>query len=320
MTILVVDDDTTLREMTSLLLQRKGYKVIQAADGEEAWEVLQEQPVQFVLTDRLMPRLDGQSLIRRIRAAAMTPYIYIVMLTAMGRAQEVVDGLEAGADDYIVKPFNLRELQARVAIGVRLLKVEQELREARDRLEILATYDDLTTLLNRKAITELAQRALNQVSEQGFPMSLILLDIDFFKKVNDQHGHLTGDQALKLIAQVAKQTVGPNAYAGRWGGEEFLLVLPNTSKVRAIEIAENVRINIMQSTLALANGKELSLSASLGVISAQHNHQNLPLDSFLQWADEALYKAKQLGRNRVCSSKIDYESLSNGKATVKVVP
>ena len=237
MTILVVDDDTTLREMISLLLQRKGYEVIQAADGEEAWDVLQEEAVQFVLTDRLMPRLDGQSLIRRIRAAAMTPYIYIVMLTGMGRAQEVIDGLEAGADDYIVKPFNLRELQARVAIGVRLLKVEQELREARDRLEILATYDDLTSLRNRQAITATAESALNQVNDQGIPMSLILLDVDHFKRINDQHGHLTGDEALKLIAQVAKQTVGSNAYAVCWGGEEFLLVLPNTCKDQALEMA-----------------------------------------------------------------------------------
>lgn len=320
MTILVVDDDTTLREMISLLLQRKGYEVIQAADGEEAWQVLQEEPVQFVLTDRLMPRLDGQSLIRRIRAAAMTPYIYIVMLTAMGRAQEVVDGLEAGADDYIVKPFNLRELQARVAIGVRLLKVEQELREARDRLEILATYDDLTNLLNRKAITEKAERALNQVNDQGLPMSLVLLDIDHFKNVNDQYGHLTGDEALRLIAQVAKQTVGRNAYAGRWGGEEFLLVLPKTKKHQAIKMAEQLRLNIMQSTVRLANGKVLSFSASFGVVSAEQNHQNLPLDRFLQWADEALYQAKQLGRNRVCSFTSHHQSLSSGKATVNVVP
>ncbi|MGB0387270.1 MAG: GGDEF domain-containing protein [Ardenticatenaceae bacterium] len=299
MTILVVDDDPMLREMIAMLLKRKGHHVIEAEDGQEAWELLQQEQVQLIITDRLMPRLDGQSLIRRVRAATITPYIYIVMLTALGQPQQIVDGLEAGADDYIVKPFNLRELQARVAIGVRLLTVEQELRQARDRMEILATHDDLTGLLNRKAITERAEAELKRTRREVAPMSLVLLDIDHFKSVNDQYGHLVGDDALRLIARVIDQTVRTYDYTGRWGGEEFMLVLPRTTEAEALNIAERVRIDISNTPLSLPNGKDLNLSASLGVVSTSKKH-HLPLDTLFQQADEALYEAKEQGRNRVC--------------------
>ena len=299
MTILVVDDDPRLRQMICLLLERKGHKVIQAVDGQDAWELLQQESVQLIITDRLMPRMDGESLIRRIRAAAMTPYIYIIMLTALGQPQEIVHGLEAGADDYIVKPFNLRELRARVAIGVRLLTVEKELREARDRMEILATHDDLTGLLNRKAIRERAKAELARAQRESIPMSLILLDIDHFKLVNDQYGHLVGDDALRLIAKVVRQTVRTYDYTGRWGGEEFMLLLPRTAQDEALKIAERVRLDISKMPLVLPNGTALNLSASLGVVSTSQNGDQ-PLDTLLQRADDALYEAKAQGRNRVC--------------------
>ena len=299
MTILVVDDDATLRQMICLLLRRKGHHVIEAIDGQDAWELLQKKSVQLIITDRLMPRLDGESLIRRIRTASMTPYIYIIMLTALGRPQEIVHGLEAGADDYIVKPFNLRELQARVAIGVRLLTVEKELREARDRMEILATHDDLTGLLNRKAITERAEVELARVHHEQIPMSLVLLDIDHFKAVNDQYGHLVGDDALRLIAKVARDTVRTADFTGRWGGEEFMLVLPGAMQSEALKIAERVRAEIMTTPLTLADGRKLNFSASLGVVSISPTCFH-PLDFFLHQADEALYDAKAQGRNRVC--------------------
>lgn len=298
MKILVVEDNATLRRMIGRLLQSQGYEVLEADDGEEAWELLERDPVQFVLTDWVMPNLDGEQLIRRIRATNVRPYVYVIMLTAKGLPQDIVQGLEAGADDYLVKPFNLRELQARVEIGARVLRVEQELREARDRLEILATRDALTGLLNRKAITERAEAELNRASRKQHPLSLVMLDIDHFRGVNDQHGHLIGDQALRLVADAVRSSVRSYDYVGRWGGEEFLIVLPHATLAQAHKLAERMRSRIADVSLLLENGTWQTLSGSLGVVEAAPGEPVL-LDTLLQRVDGALRLAKLQGRDRV---------------------
>lgn len=298
MNILLVEDNATLRQMICSLLQHSGHSIIQAGDGQQAWDLLQQEPVQLVLTDWMMPRMDGAELIRRIRAAEMKPYIYIIMLTAKGQPQEIVEGLEAGADDYLVKPFNLKELQARVAIGVRVVAVEKELREARDRLEILATHDDLTGLFNRQAISERAAAELNRAQREKIPLSLILLDIDHFREVNEQHGHLMGDQALRLVAVTLKEALRSYDYAGRWGGEEFLMVLPHSMQADAAKVAERIRTRIAEAKLLLPNGNWLPLTGCLGVAETLPG-ERLTLDGFIQRAHEALGEAKKEGRNNV---------------------
>jgi two-component system chemotaxis response regulator CheY len=243
-------------------------------------------------------------LIRHIRAgidAELFPsYIYIILVTAKDSKEDVVNGLDSGADDYLTKPFDPSEMRARVRIGVRILNLESRLRESLDQLHVMATYDSLTGLLNRRAVYERAQSELDRSFRDGCSMSIILLDIDHFKSVNDQYGHLTGDQALRLVAGTIAQNKRSYDWAGRWGGEEFLLVLPETGMLAAADIAERMRRNVAALSFPLTNGNYLSLRISLGVSSIDANDHKPTLGELFQQADDALYSAKNHGRDRVC--------------------
>ena len=299
MRILVVDDDPLLRQLLRAHLTRVGHEVLTMADGRSAWKLLQREPIRLVITDWMMPGLDGLELTRRIRLADFPGYVYVILLTARDDKADIVSGLKAGADDYLTKPFDPGELCARVAIGERILDLETRLREARDQLQELATHDSLTGLLNRRAIYDHAEEELARARREARPMSLVLLDVDHFKAVNDQHGHLVGDQALRLIADTIVQNIRSYDKAGRWGGEEFLLVLPRTTLSEAVAVAERVRAGVAASQLPLSDGGCLQLRASLGVANTS---PEIPwdLDTLLRQADQALYCAKRKGRNRVC--------------------
>lgn len=299
MRILIVDDDRFLRRLLQASLTRAGHEVLEAADGQSAWEQLQHAAVRLVITDWLMPGLDGPALIRRIRAANFPGYTYIILLTAKGSKDDVVDGLEAGADDYLTKPFDPGELRARVAIGERILDLEARLSESLSQLQVLATHDGLTGLFNRRAIYEHAKAELARAEREAKPLSLILLDVDHFKGVNDQYGHLIGDQALRLVADTIARNIRPYDRVGRWGGEEFLLVLPDTGLEQAGAIAERLRLKVAAAELAQPDGTCIRLHLSLGVTSMDDG-MPVTLDMLLQQADQALYCAKREGRNRVC--------------------
>ena len=249
----------------------------------------------------MMPGLDGPELIRLIRQTAAPTYTYIILLTAKGDKGDIVGGLETGADDYLTKPFHPGELRARVSIGERILHLEARLRESNDQLEVLATQDSVTGLLNRRAIQDRVDAEWNRAMRGTRSMGIVLLDVDHFKAVNDQHGHAIGDQALHLVAQTLM--VDPRTYdlAGRWGGEEFLLLLPEADLESAGAVAERVRARMAATPLTLPDGSHLSLTVSAGVASTA---PAVPatLTILLQQADEALYSAKRQGRNRVCVS------------------
>jgi diguanylate cyclase (GGDEF)-like protein len=299
MRILIVEDDVRQRELLQKMFERKGYEALTAPDGQTALDILQREPVRLVITDWAMPNMDGLSLIRHIRSARLTSYTYLIVLTGLNSPDHVVGGLEAGADDYITKPFTLRELQLRVAIGERIIRLETQLREARDQLAMLATRDNLTGLLNRHGLQERVGALLSQAARERKPLGVILLDIDHFKRINDQFGHAAGDEVLRWVGATLLQSVRPYDCVARWGGEEFLVLLPGAPLTIAATVAERLRRNISAADFVLSMGQALPVRISLGVTSTL-SVQQFDLSALAQQADTALYQAKQQGRNRVC--------------------
>lgn len=315
MRVLVVDDDPVLRKMLDVSLQEGGHTVVQASDGRAAWELLRTDPIRLVITDWMMPEMEGPELIQRIRTTPSPSYTYIILLTVKGGKDETVAGLETGADDYLAKPFDRRELRARVAVGERIVDLEARLHASRDQLEVLAMRDSLTGLFNRHAIQTHAEAEWSRGEREGKPVSLALLDIDHFKQVNDQQGHQIGDQALRLVAEVLSQRVRPYDWVGRWGGEEFLLVLPRADLAAARLVAERVRARVAATPLRLPDQTMLPLQASLGVSSTSSGSPPT-LATLLLQADQALYQAKGAGRDRV----IVYEQAGFTRGTTPEVP
>ena len=295
MHVLIVDDDRIQRLILRKQLLRLGYEVSEATDGAIAWAQLQHEPTPIVITDWMMPQLDGPALIARIRAAAFPGYTYVILLTSKDERTDVVAGLDAGADDYLTKPCDSHELRARVAIGARIVDLERRLRSARD-------TDALTGLHNRGAITAAANTELARAQRSGAVLSAALLDVDHFKQVNDQYGHQAGDQALRLVAAQVRKQVRIYDLVGRWGGEELLLLLMETTLLEAASIAERVRATIAATPLTIADGRQITLTASLGLASTEAVGE-YTLEALVHDADAALYRAKAAGRNCVVASQ-----------------
>jgi two-component system chemotaxis response regulator CheY len=261
----------------------------------------------LLITDWMMPGIDGMELIRLIRSTQAEGYTYIIMLTALATKPQVVSGLESGADDYLTKPFDPDELLARITIGQRILQLEERLMESRRQMEILAMQDTLTGLFNRRAIHDRALAELNRLARgtASAPLSVILLDVDRFKTINDNYGHEAGDRALQVVAERLGQMLRSYDLVGRWGGEEFLVLLPGTGLAEACVVAERVRAGLAQSAVPVEGGGA-ALTASLGVASVgvevmQAAGSDEPwLDRLMRAADRALYQAKNSGRNKVC--------------------
>jgi len=299
MKILVAEDDPGSRRLVTVRLSTAGHEVVEAKDGQSAWELFQHEHFQMVITDWMMPRLDGPGLIQKIRSSGHQNYTYIIMLTAIDDKPKVVMGLESGADEYLTKPFDNKELLARVASGERILKLEEQLIEARHQMEALAMQDVLTGMLNRRAIEEHARTELDLAKRKERPLSIILLDIDHFKAINDQYGHSVGDQTLRHMSEILTKNLRQYDRIGRWGGEEFIVILPDTEISEAITVAERMRIATAETKLSLEQGGDYTVQISLGVACASGSYPTLI--KLVDAADQALYKAKQTGRNRVCS-------------------
>ena len=294
MKILVVDDERLERRLVEKTLARLGHEIVTAEGGAAAWEYIQNEQIRFVITDWNMPGIDGIQLIQKIRSSRLSGYTYVILVTANDRSEEVVAGLYSGADDYLTKPFNPSELEARVAVGERVLTLEDKLVRANNQLEKLAMVDSLTGLMNRRAIYKFSRGELERARRIADPISVIFLDIDKFKSINDTHGHLIGDEALKLIAQVIQQRSRAYDGIGRWAGDEFLVVLPGTHLQDAEKTAQRIIDGIATTPLVLPNNESINIQASAGVAVLQKmtNSPSL-LDDLIQAADEALYRAKE---------------------------
>jgi two-component system, cell cycle response regulator len=306
MKILVAEDEPGSRRLVKVHLSAAGYEVVEAEDGQMAWELFQSEPFRIVITDWMMPRLDGLGLIQNIRSNTQKGYTYIVMLSAVDDKPKVVAGLEAGADEYLTKPFNKLELLARIASGERILKLEEQLVQARQQMEVLAMHDALTGLLNRRAIEEQAEADFTLAMRKERPFSVIMLDIDHFKRVNDQFGHATGDLALQQMSKVLTEHLRSYDRVGRWGGEEFILLLTETFLKDAAMVAERLRATMAETKIPLENGETLTVHISLGVACTGGKFSSLA--EMIDAADQALYKAKQTGRNRVCVFESEFQT------------
>ena len=299
MKILLAEDDPGSRRLVNVHLSAAGYEVIEAEDGQLAWELFQRDTFHIVITDWMMPKMDGPTLIHNIRSNGHKSYTYIIMLTAIDDKPKVVMGLEAGADEYLTKPFDSRELIARVASGERILKLEEQLTQARHEMETLAMHDGLTGMFNRRAIEEYIEAELDLARRKGRPLSVILLDIDHFKAVNDQYGHSIGDHTLQQLAGILPRNLRQYDRIGRWGGDEFIVILPDTKISEAFMIADRMRITTAETKLSLENGEYYTVQISLGVACASGSYPSLK--KLVDAADLAMYQAKQAGRNHVCS-------------------
>lgn len=297
MKILLAEDDRVSRMLVKNTLVKAGHEVVEANDGVMAWNLFQHEHFQLVVTDWMMPTLDGLGLIQLIRSTPQNHYTYIILLTAMDEIDNIVVGLEAGADEYLTKPFNNRELVARVTSGIRIIKLEEQFSQTRRQLEILAMHDGLTSVYNRRAIEEYAEAEFNRTNRKENALSVIMLDIDHFKSINDRYGHKAGDHALRQVAQALMEDLRKYDRVGRWGGEEFILILPDIQPEEAATLAERIRKQIAGLQIYLEDVEPFSVQASLGVACS---HLQFPsLSKLIDAADQALYIAKQEGRNRV---------------------
>jgi diguanylate cyclase (GGDEF)-like protein len=297
--VLIADDDELLRRLLEPQLRQAGYEPVTVRDGLEAWALLQKEPIPMLIVDWMMPGMDGPALIRRIRDAGWPAYTYVLLLTAKGGRGDVVEGLNVGADDYMTKPFRTEELLARVGVGARILELERRLRESLSREEALATRDSLTGLPNRRALHERARVELSRAARTKTSLGVIMVDLDHFKRINDQFGHAAGDQALRRVAEVLQKTQRDYDYTGRWGGEEFLVILPSASLEQAGLVAERIRSAIHSIELQVGGPSPVRLRASLGVAAAGPTAFPSGIDELLERADDAMYRAKQEGRDRV---------------------
>ena len=294
--ILVVDDSLSVRKLLRSYLMEMGYEVLEADDGNTALAYLKKESVQLIITDWVMKQTSGLELVRYIRSADFPYYIYIIMISAQTNKDNVVTGLDAGADDYLIKPFNKNELLARVAIGKRILKLESDLRVALAEQQRLARNDDLTGLLARRYFLELAEREWVYKQRYLTPLSLVMLDIDHFKRINDAHGHAIGDQVLREVALHCQNNIRNVDIIGRYGGEEFIVLLPNTSEAGARVIADRLCKSCANASIETSIG-DLSVTISLGVCASTDNCPDLK--TLIDRADHALYEAKRTGRNKV---------------------
>ena len=299
MRILVADDDAVSLRLMERMLQKSGYEVVTAGDGEEAARILSRTGgPRLALIDWMMPGLDGLGVCRVVRSRHDESYVYMVLLTSKQSSGDVVQGLEAGADDYLTKPCHAAELRARLHTGRRILQLEDKLVEAREKMRFRATHDALTSLWDRGGILSLLQSELNRASRDRMPVSLLLCDVDYFKTVNDTYGHQVGDEVLQEVARRLQNAVRSHDAVGRYGGEEFLIIMGGTGAHELKERAEQVRGSISCMPFPTAQGM-IPMSVSVGAITIEGWDKSLLLEQFLKEVDDALYRAKSAGRDRV---------------------
>jgi diguanylate cyclase (GGDEF)-like protein len=295
--ILIVDDHEDNVEVIRARLEASGYQIESAADGEEALERVRLSPPDLILLDVMMPRIDGMEVARRIKGDESLPFIPIIMQTALDTVQHKVEGLGAGADDYVTKPINFAELEARVKSMLRIKVLQDELSRANDELRRVSVTDGLTGLYNRRNVEALLHEMFEHSARLHEYLACAMFDLDHFKSVNDTYGHQAGDAVLQQLAGILKTSAREIDRVGRYGGEEFILLLPGTVLDAAVTFAERTRQQVESHTFTFEGGS-LRRTISCGVAAFPHpriGHR----EALVKAADDALYVAKGLGRNRV---------------------
>ena len=305
MRILIADDSIVSRHLLEATLRKWGYDVVVACDGAEALRLLQEPDAPaLAILDWVMPGVTGPDVCRQIRQQGRDQYTYILLLTSKSLKEDLIAGMEAGADDYVTKPFDQHELKVRLRAGTRIVELQTELLATRESLREQATKDFLTRIWNRSSVLEIFERELARSQREQRPLGVILADIDHFKKVNDTHGHFAGDAMLRETARRMQSSVRPYDSVGRYGGEEFLIILPGCDLANAGLQGERLRQVLRSDGMSLGDVTEM-LTCSFGVTAY------IPPDPggdpalaatpemLIRVADDALYAAKNQGRDRV---------------------
>ena len=291
--VLIVDDSPMLLHLLDRVLSAGGYEVHQARNGFEALEIMQNECCDFVITDWHMPNMDGIELCRALRSMTWAQYVFIAVLTSSDSSDDLIVALDAGADDFYIKPVVAPELLARMRAGTRFLSLERQLR-------VQARLDPLTESLNRRTFEEVFSREWNFAERNGTQLSCVMMDVDFFKTVNDRFGHPVGDDVLRGLAKILRDQSRTPDYVARYGGEEFCVMLPHTGEAGAAAFAERCRVAILNEPFATAEGA-VHITASFGVAERERERETSRSNHLLERADQALLWAKKQGRNRVCT-------------------
>ncbi|MGV3605672.1 MAG: diguanylate cyclase [Planctomycetaceae bacterium] len=290
--VLLVDDDLAIVRLLRKWLEGAGYRVSEASNGSDALNLIEKECPQYLISDWEMPYMDGLELCRLVRQRESTNYVFTILLTGRAFPNDIIAGLDAGADEFIKKPVDRAEILARLRSGSRVIALEK-------RLHQIANIDSLTTLPNRKSFMGHLDREWARAVDYKIPLSMVMLDIDFFKRINDVHGHQVGDEVLRQVACTLRRETRDLDFLGRYGGEEFCLFLPETSESGAHIVAERIRQSLETAEVLTPNGTRLPITASFGV--AQRMQDTPSSLQLIHMADQALLVAKRSGRNRTVS-------------------
>ncbi len=303
--ILVVEDDPLSFQLIEAKLQSLGHLVTSAVNGREALDLIKRGIFPILITDLNMPLMDGFELCRAVRAQKLPGYVYIIIITSLDTRDGVINGLQAGADEYLTKPINPAELEARLNTGKRILALERSLRKANEEIRLLSISDPLTKVFNRAYLSVRLSEEIDRTQRYKRPISIIMCDIDHFKKINDSLGHQAGDVVLERFTRLLKGLIRPKIDClARYGGEEFIIILPETNFSGAEIMAARLHKNVNEMKILL-DDEDLSITASFGVCGTTTTPSPIITpDSLIKQADDLMYQAKKEGRNRVVSKKI----------------
>lgn len=303
--VLLAEDDAVYRRLLQKLLERASFQVVTVADGLAAWQAAQSDPApRLLILDWVMPGLDGPEVCRRLRASRKTEaYQYILLLTSKDTKTDTVTGLEAGADDYLTKPFDCQELLARLRAGTRILELQDRLLNAQKKLEYEATHDALTGLWNRLAWKKLLAAEFERAHRDATSIAVLMIDIDHFKLVNDTYGHSAGDAVMRNIGDALHSLIRAYDHVGRYGGEEFIVLAQQLSIDGACDYAERIRTTMAQ-LVTRHEQASIAVTVSIGAVFTNMLEEGVSPDSMVRVADRALYRAKALGRNCVCLENV----------------
>ena len=300
--IMVVDDDVVSRTLVERYLRKSGFEVACAGNGKEALCLLDQQFYPIILTDWMMPEIDGPELCRMIRDRKTDGYVFIILITARDSKTDIVSGLQSGADDYLTKPIHSAELLARIHTGIRILNLEQSLKSANEEIRLLSITDTLTGCFNRAYLKERFPQEFSRAQRYKHSLSVVIVDIDHFKRINDSYGHQAGDLVLKKIGGCLMDQVREKIdWVVRYGGEEFLVILPETDCFGALTLSERLRQAVSGLNIEY-DDHMIQITASFGGACARmasKANQAISMEQLINQADEQLYRSKREGRNRV---------------------